>query len=147
VGGRAGVDDDRGVVTAFVVIFAVALVFMCGLVLDGGRLLAAHRQARDVADSAARAGGQAISDPAVRAGDEVILDPDRAHDEACAFLARTPYPCSGGSTVHVDGNQVDVTVVGTFNPSMLPGGSSKVTEDGHACVAVGITVDETCGSV
>ena len=48
--------NDSGIVTAFVVIFAVALVFVAGLVLDGGRMLAEHRQAGNLADSAARAG-------------------------------------------------------------------------------------------
>lgn len=135
--------DDRGQVTAFVVVFAVALVFMVGLVVDGGRLLSAHREARDVADSAARAGAQAISDDAVRAGRRVVLDPAAARTEACDFLRVTPYPCNGGSTVRVTGNQVDVIVVGSLDYTLLPGPAVAISEDGHACVAVGI-LDAAC---
>ena len=35
--------DEEGMVTAFVTIFVVALIFVIGLVLDGGYLLAAQR--------------------------------------------------------------------------------------------------------
>lgn len=135
--------DDRGVVTAFVVIFAVALVFMCGLVVDGGRLLNAHRRARDVADSAARAGAQAISDTDARRG-VIVLDPVAARAEACALLDRTPYTCrSGDATVHVDGDQVTVNIDGHLGMALLPGPSASIKEHGHACVAVGITT-ATC---
>ena len=134
---------DEGMVTVFVVMFAVALVFMVGLVVDGGRLLAESRQARNVADSAARAGAQAISDDAVRTGQAVILDPDQAHVMACNFLANTHYTCQGGSTVSVVGNQVTVDLEGSYDLTLLPGASPTIRATGSACVAVGITA-ATC---
>src|SRR5580658_10523977 len=62
VRGRLG-EPNSGMVTAFVVIFTVALIVMAGLVLDGGLALAAKVQAIDDAQAAARAGAQAIDLP------------------------------------------------------------------------------------
>ncbi len=137
-GTRRGGGDD-GVVTAFVVIFAVALVFVCGLVLDGGRILASKREANNLAESAARAGAQAISDDAVRRGSAVILDGPAAETTACAFLGRAGQPCGGGTFVRTDGNQVTVTVRSSVNLLLLPVGTQTFTVDRSACVVRGIT--------
>ena len=71
-------DDESGMVTAFVVIFTLALLAMAGLVLDGGLALAAKVQAIDDAQAAARAGAQAIDIPLYRATGQVTLDPGEA---------------------------------------------------------------------
>lgn len=146
--GRAGAHDeaaiarrtgDQGMVSAFVVIFATALVFVAGLVVDGGRMLAEHRKVDNLADSAARAGAQAISDDAVRAGETVnVLDEGQAIDLACAFLANAGNNCGGGTTVSVAGGEVTVTVEGSIDLLLLAGGSRPVRGEGSACVAVGI---------
>jgi Putative Flp pilus-assembly TadE/G-like len=130
---------DEGVVTAFVVIFAVALVFVCGLVLDGGRILASKREATNLAESAARAGAQAISDDAVRRGSAVILNGPAAETAACIFLGRSGQPCGGGTFVRNDGNEVTVTVRSSVNPLLLPIGAQTFTVDRSACVVRGIT--------
>ena len=130
---------DQGMVSAFVVIFATALVFVAGLVVDGGRMLAEHRKIDNMADSAARAGAQAISDDAVYAGETVnVLDEARAVDLACAFLANAGNGCGGGTTVTVMGGEVTVTVVGSVDLLLLAGGARPVRGEGSACVAVGI---------
>ncbi len=136
-------DDDRGMVTAFVVIFSLALVFVVGLVLDGGRMLSAHRQARDVADAAARAGAQALDEDAVRRGDDIVLSASDAPQAACTFLSRTPYECADAD-ISVDGNEVIVLVRGTVDLELLPGASTAVEAEGRACVAIGIDVSTTC---
>lgn len=132
---------DEGVVTAFVVIFAVALVFVCGLVLDGGRVLASKREAKNLAESAARAGAQAISEDAVRNGEAVILDAGGAADAACAFLAqaRDGQGCGGGTYVETAGNQVTVTLDSSVDLLLLPVGTQAFSVDGTACIARGIT--------
>jgi Flp pilus assembly protein TadG len=130
---------DEGVVTAFVVIFAVALVFVSGLVLDGGRVLASKREANNLAESAARAGAQAISDDAVRSGNAVILDGPAAESAACAFLGRAGQPCGGGTFVRTDGNEVTVTVRNSVNLLLLPVGTQTFSVDRSACVVRGIT--------
>jgi Flp pilus assembly protein TadG len=129
-------------VTAFVVIFSVALVFMVGLVLDGGRMLSAHRQARDVADAAARAGAQALDEDAVRRGDAVVLSASDAPQAACTFLNQTSFTCADAD-ISVNGNEVTVVVHGTVDLELLPGGSTPVDAVGRACVAIGI-VSATC---
>ena len=93
-------------VTAFVVVFMLALLVMAGLVIAGGLALAAKVQAIDDAQAAARAGAQAIDVPLYRSTGEITLDPTKASTEAEAFLARTGHT----GTVSVDGDQVTVTV-------------------------------------
>lgn len=132
-------DDDRGMVSAFVVIFSVALVLMSALVLDGGRMLAEHRETANLADSAARAGAQAISDERVRAGEVHVLDPDAAVAAACAFLANADRPCGGGTTATAVDSTVTVTVAGSIDLLLLPGAARPVSAEGTACVAVGIS--------
>src|SRR3546814_2863091 len=59
--------NERGSVTAFVVIMTSALLAMAGLVIDGGYALAAHRRAFNEAEAAARAGAQAVDLDTLRA--------------------------------------------------------------------------------
>jgi hypothetical protein len=129
-------------VTAFVVVFAVALLFVTGLVLDGGRILAAKREAGNLSESAARAGAQQISEEAVRAGGAVVLDAEAAESAACAFLARAEHPCGGGTGASAAGNTVTVTIADSVGLVMLPLADQTFTVDGDACVAVGITGTE-----
>jgi len=134
---------DEGVVTAFVVIFATALLFVTGLVLDGGRILTTKRQDRNIAQSAARAGAQVLDDQSVRAG-HPTLDPAGAQGAACNLLAQAGHACGGGSSVQVQGNQVIVTITDTVNLVMIPGVAPQTfTVEGRACNAQGITGNET----
>ena len=92
--------------TAFVVIFTLALLLVVGLVVDGGLTLAARVQATDEAQSAARAGAQAVDLPLYRATGQLVLDPAQADQAAQSYLAATGHQ----GTVKVTGNEVDVTV-------------------------------------
>jgi hypothetical protein len=103
--GRCG-DTESGMVTAFVVVFSLALIMMAGLVLDGGLTLASKIQAIDDAQAAARAGAQAIDIPAYRATGQITLDPTEAVTDADHYLASTGHT----GTVSVNGEQVTVTV-------------------------------------
>jgi hypothetical protein len=47
---------ERGSAALFVAIFAPAMIFMAGLVIDGGAALEARQRASDIAEQAARAG-------------------------------------------------------------------------------------------
>ena len=100
--------DERGTVTAFVVGITIALFAVAGLVFDGGSLLAARREAANVAESAARAGVQEIDTPAARRSSGVILDAVAAKAGAENYLATAGYD----GTVSVRGNsvRVDVTI-------------------------------------
>jgi hypothetical protein len=49
-------EAERGSAALFVAIFAPAMIFMAGLVIDGGARLEAKQRASDIAEQAARAG-------------------------------------------------------------------------------------------
>jgi hypothetical protein len=93
-------------VTAFVVVFTLALILMAGLVLDGGLTLAAKIQAINEAQAAARAGTQAIDLATFRATGQITLDPAQATTDADNYLAAAGHT----GTVEVNGDQVTVTV-------------------------------------
>jgi uncharacterized membrane protein len=104
--------DEAGMVTALVVSMTVALLLFAGLVLDGGYLLAARREAIDEAEGAARAAAQAIAIPA-RSGGSLTLDPVRAQAAADNFLA----PTGHRGVAAVNGDVVEVTV--SFSHPMI----------------------------
>lgn len=97
--------DERGTVTAFVVVFSFALLSVAGLVIDGGLVLAARQSAFNEADAAARAAAQAVDIDALRATGEVRLVPAAAERFAAAQL-----PAERDATVHVDGATATVQV-------------------------------------
>ncbi|MEZ5230977.1 MAG: Tad domain-containing protein [Acidimicrobiales bacterium] len=66
--------QERGSVTVFTVVMTVALLFMAGLVFDGGQILNARRVAANIAESAARAGAQELDEDAARGTGATTLD-------------------------------------------------------------------------
>lgn len=98
--------SEAGQVTPFVAIVFLALLLCAGLVVDGGRILTARRQAADVAAGAARAGAQAVSIEDLRASNAQRLDVEGARAAALDYLAQT------GRTgeVEVAGDTVTVRV-------------------------------------
>lgn len=107
-------DRDVGMVTAFVVIFTVALLVMAGLVLDGGLALSAKVRAIDDAQAAARAGAQAINIPLYRSTGQITLDPAEATIDAEQYLAKAGQT----GTVTVNSDQVTVTIT-VSDPTQL----------------------------
>jgi hypothetical protein len=103
---RTQAAEESGMVTAFVVVFTVALILMAGLVLDGGLTLAAKVQAIDDAQAAARAGAQAIDLSTFRTTGQITLDPAQATADADDYLSTAGHT----GTVTVNGDQVTVTV-------------------------------------
>ncbi|MHB1927996.1 MAG: hypothetical protein ACYCUG_00925 [Acidimicrobiales bacterium] len=128
-------------VTAFVVIFTLALLLLAGLVIDGGLTLAARVRAIDEAQAAARAGAQAINVPLFRATGQVTLNPDQAEAAARAYLTATGNP----GTITVDGDQVAVAVTIT-QPMQILGlagvGHLTVTGHGSAVAEHGVNAPE-----
>ena len=102
-------------VTAFVVIFTLALLVMAGLVLDGGLALAAKVHAIDDAQAAARAGAQAIDIPLYRSTGTITLDPAQAVADAQGFLAAA----GEHGSVSVAGETVTVNVTITQPTQIL----------------------------
>jgi hypothetical protein len=132
--------NDRGQVTAYLVVWVLAILVVAGLVIDGGYTLAARRRAINEADAAARAGAQALQPAALRTGD-ALPDPARAVAAAHAYLARTGHHGS----VEVTGDRVLVTV--SFDQPMYilgMGGIASITVTGHgdAQPLRGVTTEE-----
>lgn len=107
---------DRGSITGFVAIVAVALVMVAGMAYDGGQVVAAQGRARSYAAKAARAGAQEIDLTALRSSGATVLDPVRAEASALAYLDEV----DAFGTVTVDGTTVTVTVTVTQPMLMLP---------------------------
>ncbi|WP_419995054.1 TadE/TadG family type IV pilus assembly protein [Streptomyces boninensis] len=106
--------DDRGQVTPFTVVIALAVLMFGGLALDGGLALAAKIRAIGEAQEAARAGAQALDLAAYRKDQSVRLLPAQARARAQAHLKAT----GDAGTVTVTGETVDVTVT-TEQPTQL----------------------------
>lgn len=97
--------SEEGTVTAMVAVLALALLACAGLAYDGGAIITATADARDLAAAAARTGAQQVDPAAVHAG-LPNLDPVRAVDAAEMFLEQA----GAAGTVSVDGATVTVTV-------------------------------------
>lgn len=121
---------DRGSLTVFTAVLAVALLALAGLVIDGTGKLRAARHADAVAEEAARAGADTINATAVRAGGPVTVDPIAAIRAAQAYLDAAHVP---GTASAQGPNQIDVTVTIT-RPTDLLGlvGVHSFTVTGHA---------------
>jgi len=128
---------DGGSITAFVAAFAVALFALFGLVVDGGRALAARQRAYDEAEQAARAGAGALSVSGLRAGD-VQIDDAAAVEAAQAFTQDWGHP----GTAVVAGGVVEVTIryrMPTDVLGMIGIGSLSITAVGSATDLAGVT--------
>jgi Flp pilus assembly protein TadG len=103
--------DDRGMITAFTAVLALGLIFVAGMVYDGGQRINTYMRAADLASNAARAGAQA-ADPATLydAAPGTSLSPDDATASAQQFLADAGQPGSGEVTVNGDQVTVEVTL-------------------------------------
>ncbi|MFD6099393.1 TadE/TadG family type IV pilus assembly protein [Nocardiopsis flavescens] len=115
--------DDRGQVSAFVAVMAMAFIVCLGLVYEGGELLQARRQTATLAQEAARVGAQQLDWNTYREGaDEVPLDPAAAVAAAQSFLSSA----GATGTVSVSGNSVTVTCSLPYSFTILPAGSTTV---------------------
>jgi uncharacterized membrane protein len=126
-----------GNVTAFVAVFAAAVLLMMGLVYDGGRLLASQRRAANVADGAARAAAQALDTNLRRQGQTVLVTSD-ARANANAYVAAAGCDCQI-SHFETNGAQATVEVTSEFEPTFFPPARSTVRERGTAELEEGIT--------
>lgn len=113
---------EEGTVSAFVAVLAVALVAVAGLAYDGGQIIRATADARDLAGAAARAGTQQLAIDQVHAG-RAWLDLAAAHDAANAYLAGI----GTSGTVTVTDTDVRVTVTVTQPMRLLPLPDRQIT--------------------
>lgn len=126
---RARGQGDDGLANALIIIaMTVVMLLAAGLAFDGSRVLAARREAVDVANQAARAGAQAVSIGALRAG-QVENDAGAAVDAANQFVAATGHR----GTASVEGDDVVVAVTITVAlPLLSSAGVRSTTVTGRA---------------
>ena len=114
--------DEDGTISAFVAVLAVALIAVAGLAYDGGQVIRATADARDLASAAARAGTQQLAIDQVHAG-RAWLDPAAAQQAAADYLAAT----GANGTVAVTDTDVAVTVTVTQPMRLLPLPDRQIT--------------------
>ena len=117
--------DDRGSVLPFTAVVVAALIACAGLAVDGGRILAARRDAAALAAAAARRGSQELAWSDLAAG-RATIDPARARAVAETFLAQAGV----AGSVAASAEQVSVTVTVTASTVVLGAfgiGSKSVT--------------------
>lgn len=106
---------ERGSVSAFLACLGVGLFAVVGLVVDGGRVLAARRAAIDIAEQAARTGADQLSVDGLRKG-VYLVDPASASQAVDAALRAAGMT----GTTSVSGDSVTV-YVHTMVPATILG--------------------------
>jgi len=115
---------ERGSVTVFVVVFAIAVVFLLALILDGGVAMNAKQRAADIAGQAARAAADTIN---------------------VAYLRNTGVAVMGPGVAPVQGRVATVQVTVATSP-LVPGvfGAFHETAMASATTECGITQGGAC---
>jgi hypothetical protein len=74
-GERTRCRGERGSVTVFTAVFAITVIFLLALILDGGSALNAKERAMDIAGQAARAAADTIDLQALRRSGAAVIGP------------------------------------------------------------------------
>lgn len=111
-GHLAAGEREMGSMSIFYAVAALCIFLVIGLVADGGGALNAAARADDVAQEAARAGGQQIDPGEAIPGEAVVVDPAAAARAARAYLSREDV--TGTVAVSGDGTTITVTVTDSY---------------------------------
>ncbi|MFF3934116.1 pilus assembly protein TadG-related protein [Streptomyces hirsutus] len=101
-------ERDRGSMSLFFALTAVALLMVMGLLVDGGGALNAANRATSAAQEAARAAGQQLDVAQAVEGSAITLDPDAAVAAAQDYLAAVGL--QGSAEITDDGRSLTVNV-------------------------------------
>jgi Flp pilus assembly protein TadG len=108
------VERERGSILPFTAIVVACLLAGAGLAVDGGRILAARREASSLAAEAARRASQELAWSGLANGDAEI-DPERAVAAAQAFVGQA----GERALVRATPQRVSVTVTITESTVLL----------------------------
>ena len=114
---RASAPGERGSVTVFTAVFAIAVIFLLALILDGGSALNAKERAMDIAGQAARAAADTINIQVLRASGRAVIGPGAC--TAAASLVK--------SYGQVLSNGLDKVTSTTMLSCTAPPGSARAT--------------------
>lgn len=123
---------ERGSISLFAAVAALAVFLVIGLVVDGGAKIHALQHAHAVAREAARAGGQAVTGPQVVLGQDAAVDPYAARAAAQAYLSAAGLP---GTVTVTGGTRLHVQTTATYDPvflSMIGIGTQQVSGSAEA---------------
>jgi hypothetical protein len=146
--GGAGLENDTGAVSVFVIGISITLLLMAGLVVDGGNAINARQTIADDVEQAARAGATALDQQALRTGGVPVLDRAAARRRAIAYLVALGYDqqdITFPDTMPQTTRQLSVAardVVPTQVLSLAGKGSFPVSASSTARAAPGITTEE-----
>jgi Putative Flp pilus-assembly TadE/G-like len=108
---------ERGSVSVFTAVFAIAVIFLLALILDGGSALNAKERAMDIAGQAARAAADTIDLQTLRASGKAVIGPGACI--AAAGLVR--------SYGHVLSNGLDKVTSTSMVRCSAPPGAERAT--------------------
>jgi Flp pilus assembly protein TadG len=103
--------QDRGSVTIWLVVFAIASLVLLGFIVDGGQYMNARERAADIAEQAARAGANQVSVADLRAGNFVI-----PQDAACAAAQSLVTSYASGSLSPTDAGATTMSYCNVTGP-------------------------------
>lgn len=121
--------DERGSVSVWLALAAVALVLCVGIAVDLGGQVHAQQRARGIAAQAARTAGEEVAAAQAIRGQTPTVDVAAAKRAASAYLAQAGVT----GTVTIRSGNVDVTVTDTYTPMFLSSiGVGTLTVTGHS---------------
>lgn len=122
--------DERGSVSVWLALAALAMVLCVGIAVDLGGHVHAQQRARDLAAQAARTAGEEVAAAQAVRGQTPTVDVAAAKRAASAYLAQAGVT---GSVSVSAGNVLEVTVTGTYTPMFLTSiGVGTLTVHGHS---------------
>lgn len=106
--------NERGAAAFWVIFLAIGTLALGGLVIDGGYVMAAKREAARTAEQAARVASDQLDLDSVRTGGSDV------NSSAAAAAARSYIASAGESgTVAINGDEVTVTVTKRHDTILL----------------------------
>jgi Flp pilus assembly protein TadG len=152
---RTSPSGDQGSVAVFTVVFAVAVIFLVALIVDGGNAMNARERAADIAGQAARAAADDISPAALRQASPTATTLPIDWDSACGYaqqvvqkygagLAGTTVTMSACPARESSADQAAITVQVTTKPLIGGGllGTFTETATGTATTECGNAVQQ-----
>ena len=127
----AAARPDRGSMSLFMAMSAIAILMVMGLIVDGGGALNAGNRATSLAQEAARTAGQQLDPAQAVQGTAITIDPGAARAAALDYLAAADVQ---GDVQITDGGQTLTVIVrdtySTHFASLL--GVGTIAVDGTA---------------
>jgi Flp pilus assembly protein TadG len=117
----ADMRNEHGTVAVTVVVMAITVLLAGGLVIDGGRIMAARREAASVASSAARTAAQELNVDLFETNDHVTILPTDADTVARKLLVDQGYDdfeitVIGDTVLVVVRDEVRLTILSMLGP-------------------------------